>query len=95
MNAKENTPKKYKGKEYTTYEATQRQRKLETLMRKQRREIKLLKEGGADEKDIINAQAKYRATMAEYVDFSKKMGLPQEMERVYADGLGRVNPGEN
>jgi len=95
MNAKENIPKKYKGKEYTTYEATQRQRKLETLMRKQRREIKLLKEGGADENDIINAQAKYRATMAEYVDFSKKMGLPQEMERVYADGLGRVNPGEN
>ena len=95
MNAKENIPKKYKGEEYTTYEATQRQRKLETLMRKQRREIKLLKEGGADEKDIINAQAKYRATMAEYVDFSKKMGLPQEMERVYADGLGRVNPGEN
>jgi len=90
MNAKENTPKKYKGKEYTTYEATQRQRYLETKMRALRRQIKLLKEGGANEDEIIAAQAKYRASMAEYTDFSKKMGLPQEMERVYMDGLRRI-----
>ena len=93
MNAQENKPKKYKGKEYTTYEATQRQRYLETKMRALRRQIKLLKEGGANEDEIIAAQAKYRASMAEYTDFSKKMGLPQEMERVYTDGLGRVDPG--
>lgn len=90
MNAKENTPKKYKGKEYTTYEATQRQRYLETKMRALRRQIKLLKEGGANEDEIIAAQAKYRASMAEYADFTKKMGLPQERERIYMDGLGKV-----
>ena len=90
MNAKENELKNYKGKEYTTYEATQRQRQLETLMRAQRRKIKLLKSGGADEDDIVNAMAKYRATMSQYTTFSKQMGLQQQRERIYADGLGRV-----
>ena len=90
MNAKENTPKIYKGKEYTTYEATQRQRRLESLMRAQRQQIKLLKAGGADEEDIISAMAKYRATMSQYTAFSKQMGLPQQRERIYIDGLGRA-----
>ena len=81
---RENAPKEYNGKEYTTYEASQKQRKMELLLRKQREDIKLLQEGGADEDDIVNAKSKYRATMNEYVDFSKKMELPQQMERVYA-----------
>lgn len=80
---RENTPKEYNGKEYTTYEASQKQRKMELLLRKQREDIKLLQEGGANEDDIVSAKSKYRATMNEYVDFSKKMGLPQQMERVY------------
>lgn len=87
MNAKENTPKKYKGKEYTAYQATQRQRQLETLMRKQRRDIQLLKEGNSSEEIVIAGQSRYRKTMAEYADFSKEMGLPQQMQRVYVDGL--------
>lgn len=80
---RENTPKEYNGKEYTTYEASQKQRKMELLMRKQREDIKLFQESGLNEDDIINAKSKYRATMNEYVNFSKKMGLPQQMERVY------------
>lgn len=92
MNAKENEPKVYKGKEYTTYEATQRQRQLETQMRAQRRKIKLLKAGGADEDGelLLGAKAIYRKTMAQYVAFSKRMGLPQQRERIYMDGLGKV-----
>lgn len=92
MNNKENEPKSYKGKEYTTYEATQRQRQLETLMRAQRRKIKLLKSGGADEDGelLLGTKSTYRKTMAQYVEFSKQMGLPQQRERVYMDGLGRV-----
>lgn len=89
MNAKENTPKEYKGKEYTSYQATQRQRKLENLMRRQRQEIKLLKQAGVDEGDITAVKSRYRSTMAQYKDFSDKMRLPQEMQRVYADGLRR------
>lgn len=90
MNTVENAPKKYKGKEYTKYEATQRQRYLESLMRIQRQRIQLLKEGGANAEDITAAQAKYRATMAQYVNFSKTMNLPQQRERIYVDGLGRL-----
>lgn len=83
----ENTPKKYGNKEYTAYEASQEQRRLELLMRKQRQDIKLLKEGGAKEDDIIAVQAKYRITSDEYVKFSKAMNLPQQRERIYGDGL--------
>ena len=90
MNAKENALKKYNGKEYTTYEATQYQRRLETLMRSQRQRIKLLKAGRADEDDLINVMAKYRATMSQYTAFSKQMGLQQQRERIYMDGLGRA-----
>lgn len=92
MNGKENTPKVYKGKEYTTYEATQKQRYFETLMRSQRRKIKLLKSGGADEDGelLLGTKAAYRNTMSQYVEFSKRMGLQQQKERIYMDGLGRV-----
>ncbi len=84
---RENTPRKYGDKEYTLYEASQEQRKLERLMRKQRQDIKLLKEGNANEEDIITAQARYRITSDEYVKFSKAMGLPEQRARVYQDGL--------
>lgn len=90
MNAKENKVKEYRGKGYTAYEATQRQRQLETLMRKQRQDIKLLKDGNVSEDDLINVQAKYRSTMAQYKRFSDEMGLPQQKERIYLDGLGRI-----
>ena len=90
MNAKENTPKEYKGKEYTTYEATQHQRRLENIMRKQRQEIKLLEKGGANAEDLTAVKCMYRSTMAQYSDFSKKMDLPQERQRIYADGLKGV-----
>lgn len=90
---RENTPKEYNGKQYTTYEASQKQRKLELLMRKQRQDIKLLQEGEANTDDILSAKARYRASMSEYVDFSDKMGLPQQLERVYGDGLKGINSG--
>ena len=90
MNARENIPKVYNGKEYTSYTATQKQRKLETLMRKQRQDIKLLTLGSADKDTIKMARIKYRNTSAQYADFSDKMGLKQQRERVYIDNLGRV-----
>lgn len=90
MNAKENEKKEYKGKEYSSYEATQRQRYLESLMRKYRQDIQLGKNAGLSEDDIAIDQVKYHSTMQEYVDFSKKMGLPQQRERIYQDGLGRM-----
>ena len=90
MNAEENTPIAYNGKEYTKYEALQKQRKLETVMRAERQKIKLLEEAGADEDDIINARCKYRGTSQEYTRFSKAMELPQQRARVTVDGLGNI-----
>ncbi len=94
MNAEENKPVKYGDKEYTKYEALQRQRKLETAMRAQRQKIHLLEEAGADKEDIINARCRYRGTSQEYTRFSKAMGLPQQRERVNADGLGNIGVGK-
>lgn len=88
LNRQEREPIEWKGKKYTKYEATQRQRQLETTMRAQREEMALLKEGGADEDDLINCRARYNATSHEYAQFSDAMGLPQQRERVYGDGLG-------
>lgn len=86
MMAEENTPKSYNGKEYTTYEALQEQRRLETLMRKSRQDIALMKEGGADKKTITLRQCRYRQQQQQYRSFSKVMKLPQQMERVYGKG---------
>ncbi len=93
LNRKENTPVTYEGKQYTKYEALQRQRKLETAMRVQRQKIKLLETGNADEDDIIAARCRYRGTSQEYTRFSKAMDLPQQRERVTVDGLGNIGVG--
>ncbi|HWT27616.1 MAG TPA: phage minor capsid protein [Mobilitalea sp.] len=90
MNAKENEMKEFNGKKYNTYDATQRQRQLETLMRAQRQKIKLLKSGGTSEEIIQATQINYQETMRQYKLFSKEMNLPQQKERIYIDGLGKV-----
>lgn len=94
LNAKENIPIEYNGKKHTKYQALQRQRRLETTMRAQRQEIKLLKDGGANEDDLINARARYRVTSNEYTIFSQAMGIPQQRERVTIDGLGNIGQGK-
>lgn len=90
QNQLEDTPKTFNGKEYTGYEATQNQRVIETRMRAQREAIQALKEGDGDPLDIMFMQAKYRASMDEYVKFSKAMGLREQRDRIYIDGKGVV-----
>lgn len=90
MNNKEKKPKDFNGKEYTVYEAKQKQRKMETAMRAQREKVQLLKDGNADQEIIMLERAKYRGQLSEYGAFSKKMGLRQERERIYLDGKGRI-----
>ena len=82
MNAEENTPREFKGKEYTVYQATQRQRQLESRMRIKREEIALLESGGAPDEEINAKKARYHAISSEYAQFSKAMNLPQQRERV-------------
>ena len=87
MAERDNEPREWKGRKYTAYEATQVQRKMELRMRKQREDIKLLKEAGVDNEELILAQARYRIQMDEYVRFSKAMGIPQQLERINSDNL--------
>lgn len=86
MNEEENTPKEYNGRQYTAYEAQQRQRRLETAMRADRQQIELLKQGGADYDTITGAKVRYFQRQDEYVKFSKAMGLPEQWERVTVNG---------
>lgn len=86
MNEEENTPKEYNGKEYTAYEARQRQRQLETAMRADRQKIELLTQGGADDDTITGAKVRYFQRQDEYVKFSKAMNLPQQWERITVNG---------
>lgn len=94
MNRKEAQKISYRGREYNAYEATQKQRQMETAMRAQREKAMLLKEGGADPDDILNARCKYQAMLNEYKEFSRKFNLPEQRERIYADLHGRVAPSQ-
>lgn len=85
----------YKDKEYNAYQAAQAQRQMEAQMRAQRARVKQLQAGGAEQEDINSAKARYLHTLKQYQDFSKKMKIPEQMERVYMDGIGRVAPGKS
>lgn len=63
QNKKDNTPKSFDGKEYTAYEARQKQRKMETAMRAQRQKVKLMESGGADKDEVMLHKAKYQAQL--------------------------------
>ena len=98
QNRKEAEPKSFDGKEYTLYEAKQRQRQMETAMRAQREKVRLLEAGGSDQDEIILHKAKYQGQLNEYSRFCRKMSLTEERERIYLDMRGRVatnNKGQN
>lgn len=90
QNRKESKPKEFRGKEYTLYEAKQRQRQMETAMRAKREKVQMLQEGGADPDEVMLQKAKYQGQLNEYAVFSRKMGLKEERERIYIDGRGWI-----
>ena len=94
QNRKESKPKEFRGKEYTLYEAKQRQRQMETAMRAQREKVQMLQDGGADRQEVMLQKAKYQGQLNEYAAFSRKMGLKEERERIYIDGQGRIAPSQ-
>lgn len=94
QNRKESKPKEFRGKEYTLYEAKQRQRQMETVMRAQREKVQMLQDGGADRQEVMLQKAKYQGQLNEYAAFSRKMGLKEERERIYIDGRGRIAPSQ-
>ena len=90
QNRKENEPREFLGKEYTLYEAKQRQRQMEKAMRAQREKVKLLQAGGADQDEVILHKAKYQGQLNEYSRFCRKMSLTEERERIYLDMMGKI-----
>ena len=95
MKADEAEKHEYKGKKYTKYEASQKQRRLERTVAARYHAVDLLKEGGADEKTIQDAKISYQAVSQEYTRFSRAMGLTPQRERINLalGGMeGRSNP---
>ena len=90
LNAKEKVEREWKGKKYNAYNASQKQRQMETAMRAQREKVYLLQKGGADPDEIMIAKAKYQGQLNEYSRFCKKMKLPEDRERIYLDLRGKV-----
>ena len=77
----------YKGKHYTGYEATQRQRQLEAAIRKQKRRI-LVDEATGDAEKLETDQIKLQTLRQEYNRFSKAAGLRTQAERAEVAGFG-------
>lgn len=76
----------YQGKHYTTYEATQAQRRLETVIRKCKRKITVL-EGAGDDDALKAARTRYTRLNQEYARFSKAAGLRTQTARLKAAGF--------
>ena len=71
----------FEGKNYTAYEATQEQRKVERTIRKLKREKAAYKAAGLhEEEQAVNIRL--RRLNAKYRAFSKAAGLPEQRERV-------------
>lgn len=70
----------YNGKQFTLYQATQRQRKIETAMRKTKRELIGYNASGLKE-EFTTASIKLQRQKEAYREFSKITGLPLQNER--------------
>ena len=77
----------FRGKHYTGYEATQKQRRLERAIRAQKRKILIDKETGDAEK-LETDQIKLQMLQQEYKAFSKAAGLRTQHERIEKVGFG-------
>lgn len=71
----------FEGKQYSAYEATQMQRRIEREIRAQKKLGSAYKEAGLSE-DATAANIKLRRLNAEYSRFSKAAGLPERPERL-------------
>ena len=76
----------YNGKHYTLYEATQRQRKLETSIRNRKRRI-LIDEHLGDKNALQTDQIRLQLLKQEYSRFSEAAGLRTQYERMEAAGF--------
>lgn len=76
----------FEGHHYTLYEATQRQRKFERTIRKQKRRI-LVDEATGDKDKLQMDQIRLQVLKQEYARFSKGVGLPMQHTRMETAGF--------
>lgn len=79
---KESAPVAYKGKSYTRYEATQKQRAMERKVRALKRERYASQTGG----EVEQLTAQIRELKAEYSRFSNAMSLKEKENRMLVGG---------
>ena len=80
---------KFDGKDYTMYEATQLQRKLETAIREAKDEQIMGKSSG-NESLILKSQKRINQLTNKYKELSKVSGLPQMADRLRVSNYKRV-----
>ena len=80
-------PFEYDGKTYTAYEASQRQRQMETAMRRTKRRI-MAADGAGLTDDFTAESIKLRRQREMYREFSHKAHLPTQEDRMQVLGFG-------
>lgn len=79
-------PFTFEGREYTAYEATQKQRQIETAMRETRRKL-IAYDASGQGQEFTAASVRYRRLNEEYESFSKAAGLPTQRDRMRVAGF--------
>lgn len=90
MNRESQSIIEYEGKKYTTYEATQVQRKLETAIRKEK-DRQIIARASGDKDGVGIAQKNITTLTYKYNDFSKNAGLDTYKNRLTVSGYHRVS----
>lgn len=86
MRQKNETGITFRGKHYTGYEATQKQRRLERAIRAQKRKI-LIDKATGDAENLETDQIKLQLLQQDYKAFSKAAGLRMQHERLEKVGF--------
>jgi len=90
MRREDNRKREFDDKEYTKYEAVQKQRQYESNMRIMRERIIAAKRVGLPDEYTTIMRARYRGLKNEYKQFSDAVGEHTHYDRVTIDGLGRI-----
>ena len=90
MNRESQSIIEYEGKKYTSYEATQVQRKLETAIRKEK-DRQIIARASGDKDGVSVAQKNITTLTHKYNDFSKNAGLDTYKNRLSVSGYHKVS----
>lgn len=85
---KEPPPTIVNGREYTYYQATQKQREYERKLRAAKREIAIQEQSGGNPEDIKRLKREAQALNKEYNSFSNKVGIRPKPNRARVVGGG-------